>query len=210
MTLLTLLNAPTLVTYTATGFWGNETIYHLAARRACATPGAFAVTDRHRRLTYAALVAAADRLAGHLAGNGLQAGDRVAVWLPSRVETAIALVACSHNAYVCCPSLHRDHRVGEVAALVERVRAAALIALPGWTATGAMFSLNSPAAIFCVFAGGLVRPIRPRLPPWRVPPSTGRRAVTRTRSCTCRSPPARREDRRACCTATTHCSPLPA
>ena len=48
MTLLTLLNAPTLATYTAAGFWGNETIYHLAARRACATPGAFAVTDRYR------------------------------------------------------------------------------------------------------------------------------------------------------------------
>jgi non-ribosomal peptide synthetase component E (peptide arylation enzyme) len=125
-----------LATYTAAGFWGNETIYHLAARRGCATPGAFAVTDRHRRLTYAALVAAADRLAGHLAGNGLHAGDRVAVWLPSRVETAIALLACSRNAYVCCPSLHRDHRVGEVAALVERVRAAALIALPGYGADG--------------------------------------------------------------------------
>src|SRR5580704_6239262 len=132
MTLLTLLNTPTLATYTAAGFWGNETIYHLAARRACVTPGAFAVTDRHRRLTYAALVAGADRLAGHLAGNGLHAGDRVAVWLPSRVETAIALLACSRNAYVCCPSFHRDHRIGEVAALVERVRAAALIAEAGY------------------------------------------------------------------------------
>jgi acyl-coenzyme A synthetase/AMP-(fatty) acid ligase len=87
-------------------------------------------------LTYAALVAAADRLAGHLAGNGLHVGDRVAVWLPSRVETAIALLACSRNAYVCCPSFHRDHRVGEVAALVERVRAAALVALPGYGADG--------------------------------------------------------------------------
>ena len=75
-------------------------------------PEAFAVRDRHRRLTYPELVAAADRLAGHLAGNGLRAGERVAVWLPSRVETAIALLACSRNAYVCCPSLHRDHRVG--------------------------------------------------------------------------------------------------
>jgi hypothetical protein len=39
------------------------------------------------------------------------------VWLPSRVETAIALLACSRNGYVCCPSLHRDHTVGEIAAL---------------------------------------------------------------------------------------------
>ena len=48
-----LLNAPTLAAYTAAGFWGDETIYHLAARHARATPQAFAVRDRHRRLTYA-------------------------------------------------------------------------------------------------------------------------------------------------------------
>jgi acyl-CoA synthetase len=50
------------------------------------------------------------------------------------VETAVALLACSRNGYVCCPSLHRDHRVGEVVALVDRMRAAALIAQPGYGA----------------------------------------------------------------------------
>src|SRR6202048_89674 len=63
---------------------------------------------------------------------GLRAGERVAVWLPSRVETAIALLACARNGYVCCPSLHRDHRVAEVMALVDRMRAAAVIAQPGY------------------------------------------------------------------------------
>jgi acyl-CoA synthetase len=130
MTLLTLLNVPILAAYTAAGFWGDETIYHLAARHARTTPGAYAVRDRYRRLTYAELVAAADRLAAHLAGRGVLAGQRVVVWLPSRIETAIALIACSRNGYVCCPSLHRDHRVAEVAALIDRVRAAALIAEP--------------------------------------------------------------------------------
>jgi acyl-CoA synthetase len=57
-----------------------------------------------------------------------------AVWLPSRVETAIALLACSRNGYVCCPSLHRDHTVGEIAALVDRMRATVLIAQPGYGA----------------------------------------------------------------------------
>ena len=111
--LLTLLNAPTLAAYTASGLWGDETIYQLAARHARATPDAFAVRDRNRRLTYPALVEAADRLAASLAGHGVRSGERVAVWLPSRVETAIALLACSRNGYVCCPSLHRDHRVRE-------------------------------------------------------------------------------------------------
>jgi acyl-CoA synthetase len=132
--LLTLLNAPMLAAYTAAGYWGDETIYLLAARQARALPEAFAVRDRHRRLTYAALVEAADRLAANLAGNGVRPGQRVAVWLPSRVETAVALLACSRNGYVCCPSLHRAHTVDEIAALVGRVRAAAVIVQPGYGA----------------------------------------------------------------------------
>jgi acyl-CoA synthetase len=92
------------------------------------------VRDRHRRLSYAELVAAVDRLAAHLAGRGIRPGHRVAVWLPSRGETAIALLACSRNGYVCCPSLHRDHTVGEIVALVDRMRAAALIAQPDYGA----------------------------------------------------------------------------
>jgi acyl-CoA synthetase len=127
----TLLTPSRLAAYTAAGFWGDETIYCLAARQARMTPGAFAVRDRYRRMTYTALVDIADRLAANLAGCGIRPGQRVAVWLPSRVETAIALLACSRNGY---PSLHRDHTVGEVIGLVERMRAAALIAQPGYGA----------------------------------------------------------------------------
>src|SRR5262249_61095922 len=65
---------------------------------------------------------------------GVRAGQRVAVWLPSRVETAIAMLACSRNGYVCCTSLHRDHTVAEVKALIERVRAVALLLQPGYGA----------------------------------------------------------------------------
>jgi acyl-CoA synthetase (AMP-forming)/AMP-acid ligase II len=132
--LLTLLNERTVAAYTAEGFWGDATIYDLAARRARATPAAFAVRDLHRRLTYAELMEAADRLAANLAGHGVRPGQRVAVWLPSRVETAVALLACSRNGYVCCPSLHRAHRVGEIVALVDRMRAATVIAEPGYGA----------------------------------------------------------------------------
>jgi acyl-CoA synthetase len=127
----TLLKPSTITAYIAAGFWGSETIYHLAARQARMAPDAFAVRDRHKRLTYAALVDAADRLAASLAGPGVRPGERVAVWLPSRVETAVTLLACSRNGYVCCPSLHRDHTVDEVVALIDRMRAVALIAQPG-------------------------------------------------------------------------------
>jgi acyl-CoA synthetase len=130
----TLLKPSIVAAYTAAGFWSDETIYHLAARQARTTPEAWAVRDRRRQLTYAELVAAVDRLAAHLAGHGIRPGHRVAVWLPSRVETAIALLACSRNGYVCCPSLHRDHIVGEVVALIDRMHAAVLIAQPGYGA----------------------------------------------------------------------------
>jgi acyl-coenzyme A synthetase/AMP-(fatty) acid ligase len=71
---------------------------------------------------------------GSRRGHGIRPGHRVAVWLPSWVETAIVLLACSRNGYVCCPSLHRDHTVREVAALVGRMHATALIAQPGYGA----------------------------------------------------------------------------
>src|SRR5436190_15221931 len=107
--LLTLLNARDLAAYTAAGYWGSETLYATARRHAEATPDAFAVRDRTRRLSYRALIAAADRLAAHLAGAGLRAGERVALWAASRVETAVTLLAASRQGYVCCPSLHRGH-----------------------------------------------------------------------------------------------------
>src|SRR5437763_2784338 len=132
--LLTLLNAQSLAAYTASGYWGDETLYAVAARHARSTPNSVAVRDRHRRLTYAELIEAANRLAAGLAAHGIQSGQRVAVWLPSRIETAIVLLACSRNGYVCCPSLHRNHTTGEVIALVDRMRAAAVIADPGFGA----------------------------------------------------------------------------
>jgi len=61
----------------------------------------------------------------------------VAVWLPSRPETVIALVACSRNGYVCCPSLHRDHTVGDIIGLCTRMRAVALVAQAGYGADAA-------------------------------------------------------------------------
>jgi acyl-CoA synthetase (AMP-forming)/AMP-acid ligase II len=133
-TMLSLLSAERLAEYEAGGFWRDETIYAIAARHAAATPGAFAVRDRSRRVTYRELVDAADALAADLAARGVRPGQRVAVWLPSRIETAIALLACSRQAFVCCPSLHRDHTVGEIAELIERMRATAVIAQPGYGA----------------------------------------------------------------------------
>jgi len=135
-TMLTLLSAQRLAEHYAAGHWRDTTIYMQALEHAEQHPGRYAVRDATRRLTYRELIEAADRLAGQLRARGVRPGQRVAVWLPSRVETAVALLACSRDGFVCCPSLHRDHTVGEVVELLERMRAAAVIAQIGYGADG--------------------------------------------------------------------------
>ncbi|MFL5092718.1 MAG: AMP-binding protein, partial [Xanthobacteraceae bacterium] len=133
-TILTLLSSELIRQYYAEGFWRDETIYALVAAHARRAPDAYAVRDRYRRVSYGEFVAAADRLATDLARRGIKPGQRVAVWLPSRIECAVALTACSRNGYVCCPSLHRDHTVADVLGLLTRIRAAALVAQSGYGA----------------------------------------------------------------------------
>src|SRR5215204_5233662 len=148
-TILTLLSSELIRQYYAEGFWRDETIYALVAGHARRAPDAHAVRDRHRRVSYGELVAAADRLATDLARRGIKPGQRVAVWLPSRIECAVALTACSRNGYVCCPSLHRDHTVPDVLGLLTRIRAAALVAQAGYGADadrGDIFAELSGAA----------------------------------------------------------------
>ena len=130
----TLLSDELIKKYSAAGFWRDDTIYALVRGHAERAPESFALRDRYRRLSYRELVTAADALAADLASRGVVPGDRVSVWLPSRIEGVIALLACSRNGYICCPSLHRDHTVGEVIELVERTRSAAFIGQIGFGA----------------------------------------------------------------------------
>jgi acyl-CoA synthetase len=133
-TILTRLSAELIRQYESEGFWGRDTIYALARRHAERMPKAYAARDRFRRVNYRDLVAAADALAADLAGHGIEPGQRVALWLPSRIESVVALLACSRNGYVFCPSLHRDHTTGEVIELMQRTRARALIWQTGYGA----------------------------------------------------------------------------
>ncbi len=61
-------------------------------------------------------------------------GQRVGVWLPSRIESVVALLACSKSGAICCPSLHRDHTTGDVVELMQRTRAVAFIWQNGYGA----------------------------------------------------------------------------
>jgi acyl-CoA synthetase len=138
---LTLLSYAQISEFYAAGFWRDEPIYGEVGKQAQRAPDKTAMRDRFRRISYRELVNAADRLAADLHAKGVEPGDRVAVWLPSRIETAIVLLACSRNGYVCCPSLHRDHTSGDIEQLLKRMRASALIAEVGYGADAHRYSL---------------------------------------------------------------------
>jgi acyl-CoA synthetase len=132
--ILTLHDPATARRHYADGVWQDDTLYALLRRHASARPAAFALRDAARRLSWAALLAWVDALAAELAAAGLRPGERVAVWLPNRVETVVALLACSRNAYVCIPSLHRSYTAPEIVELIDGIGAAALVAQPGYGA----------------------------------------------------------------------------
>jgi acyl-CoA synthetase (AMP-forming)/AMP-acid ligase II len=144
--LLTLLSAESLARYYRSGFWRDECIYDLMRGHATSTPDRFAVRDRFRRLSYRELLAAVDDFAGDLARHGVLPGERVAVWLPSGIEAAIAFLACLRNGYVCCPSFHRDHTVADAVALLRRIGAAALVAQEGYGADAGRNDIFAAAA----------------------------------------------------------------
>lgn len=133
-TMLTLLSRRRLDETYASGHWRDDTIFSLVMRHAQANPDRIAIRDRSDALTYSELAARAEALSRDLFRSGVRQGQRVAVWLSSRIETAIALVACSRGGYVCCPSLHRDHTVGDIVELMNRMRAAAFIGEIGYGA----------------------------------------------------------------------------
>ena len=133
-TLLTLFDIDQYREYYRGGFWRDETIYDLVRTHAERTPERVALRSSLGALTYRTLRVHVDAFASDLARRGMMTGERVAVWLPSRPETVIALLACSRNGYVCCPSLHRDHTVDDIIGLLKRMRASAIVAEEGYGA----------------------------------------------------------------------------
>jgi acyl-CoA synthetase len=132
--LLTLFSIARYQEHYRAGFWRDDTVYALVAAHGARTPNRVAIRSAHSELSYRALVAHVDAFASELARKGVIAGQRIAVWSPSRAETVIAFLASSRNGYVCCPSLHRDHTSGDILALLERMRAVAVVAEAGYGA----------------------------------------------------------------------------
>jgi acyl-CoA synthetase len=133
-TVLTLLNPRDAERHYAEGVWRRDTLYSLLRKHAQERPQASALRDSRVRLAWRELLEWVDTTADHLHRSGVRRGQRVAVWLPSRAESVVALLACARNGYVCNPSLHQNYTVAEIVQLLERTRAAALFVQSGYGA----------------------------------------------------------------------------
>jgi acyl-CoA synthetase len=145
-TLLTLHDPQTAREYYAQGLWQKHTLYSLLREHADTRPAAFALRDAAHRLTWSELLAWVDSMAEDLHQAGVKRGERVSLWLPSRVESVVTLLACSRNGYVCNPSLHQNYTTGEVLELLARIESAALVAQSGYGADAARHDVFAEAA----------------------------------------------------------------
>ena len=132
--MLTLLSYQKAQEYYAAGYWQDDTLYSLLVNHAKEKGDSFALRDGLKRITWKGLLHWVDSISEVLHQAGLKQGDRVAIWLPSRVEGVATFLACSRNGYVACPSLHQNYTANEILEFLKRSRAAALVLMPGYGA----------------------------------------------------------------------------
>lgn len=129
---LTLHNPAQTRAYYDAGLWQADTFYSLLDAHASTRPVSPALRDGHERLTWQELRQRVDALAADLSDQGLVAGERVSLWLSNRLDAVIMFLACARQGVACNPSLHRTHTCSEIAGLLSRLNAAALLTEPGW------------------------------------------------------------------------------
>jgi len=119
--------------YTEKGYWGHDTIVDLVYRNARETPEEEAIVDPYnrkelvgtepKRITYAQLIKAVDRLAIKFVELGIKKDDVIAVQLPNIVELIVTYLAASRVGAIITPLgvQYRSHEVGYVLELCEPV-----------------------------------------------------------------------------------------
>src|SRR5216684_5833526 len=136
-TMLTLQDIARARHFYERGYWRSDTLYTLLRALAETTPDRFALRDTNARLTFRAALEWVDAIAQELDDAGIAPGDRVSIWLPSRIETVLVFMACSRMGYVCNTSLHCDYTCKEIVALLARAGSAAFFAQAGYGADAA-------------------------------------------------------------------------
>ncbi|MFT3898733.1 MAG: AMP-binding protein [Gordonia sp. (in: high G+C Gram-positive bacteria)] len=120
----------TAARYRAAGLFDNRPLADLLVAAAHRRAGEIAVIDAtsepHATLTYAELLAAADRRAAGFAAAGLRAGDRVVLQLPNSAQFAVTLLGLLRLGVAPVMSLPA-HRIAEIAHLAAGSGAVAYI-----------------------------------------------------------------------------------
>ena len=93
--MLTLFNLRDARRYYDEGVWTSNTLYSRVLHHASTRPDDYALRDAALRITWRQLLQWADAVAEQLRQAGLRAGERVAVWMPSRAESMVMLAACA-------------------------------------------------------------------------------------------------------------------
>lgn len=98
---------------------------------ASAIPGAVGFVEGDRETTFSQLDLRSSSLAAGLHNQGISAGDRVAVWLPNRIDWLVCLFALARLRAVCV-AVNTRFRSAEVEDIVGRSKCKALIFEPGF------------------------------------------------------------------------------
>lgn len=109
-------------------------MYDLLAGHAAARPDAPAVRDAKIQLSWRELQGWVDALARHFRALDLSGGDRVSIWMSSRMETLVTFLACAREGLACNPSLHRTYTAADIVLLLHALDSAVLVTEEGWGA----------------------------------------------------------------------------
>jgi 2,3-dihydroxybenzoate-AMP ligase len=109
--------------YRRQGYWADITLYGMLLRSVAAAPDRIALVHGTRRLTYAELRIAIDRLAGRLIDLGFRPLDRVVFQLPNSIEFVIALFALLRIGVIPVLALpaHRREEISHIFAYANAV-----------------------------------------------------------------------------------------
>jgi 2,3-dihydroxybenzoate-AMP ligase len=112
--------------YRRTGLWEGRTIADIVDGAAARSPDKVALIEGDRRLDYAALARAVERLAVRLHAAGLRAPDRVVMQLPNSIEFVLVYLALTRIGAIPVMAL-RAHRETEVQHFVRASGATAYL-----------------------------------------------------------------------------------
>ncbi len=112
--------------FVARGWWRDDTLTGWLARHAAERPDAPALAHGNDVISWRALHARTERLAGALAAAGVAKGEVVAVQLPNVAEFVIAYLAICRLGAVLS-TIHMPYRAAEIESLLAHNRAVAAI-----------------------------------------------------------------------------------